>query len=61
LRKRENYRAALDGFDAAKIAGYGARKLTALMGDRGDRAQSLEARVGGVQRRAVSRSARRVR
>ena len=35
LRKRENYRAAFDGFDARKIAGYGARKSAALMADTG--------------------------
>ena len=31
LRKRENYRAALDGFDPKKIARYNRRKLDALM------------------------------
>jgi DNA-3-methyladenine glycosylase I len=35
LRKRENYRAAFDGFDARKIAGYGERKKAALMADAG--------------------------
>jgi DNA-3-methyladenine glycosylase I len=35
LRKRENYRAAFDGFDAYKMAGYGARKSAALMADAG--------------------------
>lgn len=30
LKKRENYRAALDGFDAATIAAYDAAKLEAL-------------------------------
>jgi DNA-3-methyladenine glycosylase I len=31
LNKRENYRAAFDGFDAEKIARYDARKLAQLM------------------------------
>jgi len=35
LRKRENYRAAFDGFDARKIARYGERKQAALMDDAG--------------------------
>jgi DNA-3-methyladenine glycosylase I len=35
LRKRENFRRAFDGFDAARIAGYGPDKLDALMGDEG--------------------------
>jgi DNA-3-methyladenine glycosylase I len=35
LNKRDNYRAAFDGFDARKIARYGERKITALLGDAG--------------------------
>ena len=35
LKKRENYRAAFDGFDPEKIARYGRKKLDALMGDPG--------------------------
>jgi DNA-3-methyladenine glycosylase I len=35
LRKRENYRAAFDHFDAAKIARYGERKQSALLADAG--------------------------
>lgn len=35
LRKRENYRRAFDGFDAAKIARYDQRKVRALMADAG--------------------------
>ena len=35
LRKRENYRAALGGFDPKKIAGYNQRKLDALMRNEG--------------------------
>jgi DNA-3-methyladenine glycosylase I len=35
LRKRENYRAAFDQFDAEKIARYGPRKLDRLLADAG--------------------------
>jgi DNA-3-methyladenine glycosylase I len=35
LRKREAYRRAYDGFDAQKVARYGARKVAALMADAG--------------------------
>jgi DNA-3-methyladenine glycosylase I len=35
LRKRENYRAAFDGFDARKIARYGERKVASLLADAG--------------------------
>jgi DNA-3-methyladenine glycosylase I len=35
LRKRERYREVFDGFDAAKIARYDARKVKALLADPG--------------------------
>ena len=35
LRKRENYRLALDGFDAEKISRYGDRKIAELLGNPG--------------------------
>src|SRR6476646_59626 len=35
LRKRENYRAAFDGFDAAKIARYREPRIERLMADAG--------------------------
>ena len=35
LKKRENYRAAFDGFDAQKIAHYNQRRLDSLMKDQG--------------------------
>lgn len=35
LRKRENYRHALDGFDAAKIVRYDKRRIRALLADPG--------------------------
>ncbi len=33
LKRREGYRAAFDGFDAAKVARYDARKIAALLAD----------------------------
>ena len=35
LKKRENYRAAFEGFDAKKIAGYNQRRLDSLIKDEG--------------------------
>ena len=35
LRKRDNYRAAFDGFDPAKVARYDQRKINALLKDPG--------------------------
>jgi DNA-3-methyladenine glycosylase I len=35
LKKRDNYRAAFDNFDAHKMARYGERKVQALMNDSG--------------------------
>jgi DNA-3-methyladenine glycosylase I len=35
LRKRENFRRAFDGFDPHKIARYGERQITRLLGDEG--------------------------
>ncbi len=35
LKKRKNYRKAFDGFDAAKIAGYGLREEKRLLADEG--------------------------
>ena len=35
LRKRDNYRKAYDGFDAAKIARYSSRRVASLLADEG--------------------------
>src|SRR5205809_6864607 len=35
LKKRENFRKALDGFDPSRIARYDSRKVRALLGDAG--------------------------
>jgi DNA-3-methyladenine glycosylase I len=35
LRKRENFRAAFDGFEFERVAGYGERQVDRLLGDAG--------------------------
>ncbi len=35
LKKREHYRAALDGFDPDRVAAYGARRIDTLLQDKG--------------------------
>ncbi|OGS91238.1 MAG: DNA-3-methyladenine glycosylase [Gallionellales bacterium GWA2_60_18] len=52
LRKRENYRAALDNFDAARIARYGADKIESLLQDAGivRNRLKLEATVTNAQK-----------
>lgn len=52
LRKRENYRAAFDGFDPAKVARYTPAKVERLLGDAGiirNRAKILAA-INNAQR-----------
>jgi DNA-3-methyladenine glycosylase I len=51
LRKRENYRRAFDGFDAAKIAHYKAPKVARLMQDAGIVRNRLKVRafIGNAQ------------
>lgn len=51
LRKREAYRAAFDGFDPAKVAAYGRRKIGALLDDRGiiRNRLKIEAAVGNAR------------
>ena len=52
LRKRENYRAAFDGFDVARIARYSAGKIASLLQDPGIIRNRLkvEAAVTNAQR-----------
>lgn len=50
LKKRENYRAAFDNFDPEKIAGYGRKKLGALLRDPGIIRNRLK--IGSVIRNA---------
>jgi DNA-3-methyladenine glycosylase I len=52
LRKRENYRAAFDGFDAQRIARYDANKIKSLLQDPGIVRNRLkvEAAVNNAQR-----------
>lgn len=51
LRKRENFRRALDGFDVRKIAQYGPEKIEALMQDEGiiRNRRKLECTVSNAQ------------
>ena len=35
LKKRDNFRAAFDGFDPEKVANYGKRQVNRLLGDAG--------------------------
>jgi DNA-3-methyladenine glycosylase I len=51
LRKRENFRRAFDGFDPHRIARYGERQITRLLGDEGivrSRAK-IEAAIAGAR------------
>ena len=52
LRKRENYRAAFDDFDAARVARYGVDKIESLLQDAGivRNRQKLEAAVVNAQK-----------
>jgi DNA-3-methyladenine glycosylase I len=52
LRKRENYRAGFDSFDATRIAGYGADKIESLLQNAGIVRNRLkvEAAVANAQR-----------
>jgi DNA-3-methyladenine glycosylase I len=52
LAKRENYRRALDGFDFARIAGYGDDKLASLLGDPGIIRNRLKIRATALNARA---------
>ncbi len=51
LRKREAYRKAFDGFDAEKIARYGAKKRAALLADAGivRNRLKIDAAIGNAQ------------
>lgn len=52
LRKRENYRRAFDGFDAARIARYDERKQAALLADPGIVRNRLKVAAAIVNARA---------
>jgi hypothetical protein len=61
LRKRDNYRAAFDDFDAKKIARYDARKIAELLCDEGIIRNRLKVNypkrkgIFGVQKNQISR------
>ena len=61
LRKRENYRAAFDGFDPKKIARYDQRKAQRPAARRGHRPQPPEGGFGDSERQGLSGGARGVR
>jgi len=52
LRKRENFRVAFAGFDPARVARFGARDVTRLLGDAGivRHRGKIEAVIGNAQR-----------
>lgn len=52
LRKRDNYRAAFDGFDPVKIAGYGEEKIADLLGNEGIVRNKLKIRAAVQNARA---------
>ncbi len=52
LKKRENYRRAFDGFDAAKVARYDARKQARLLADPGIVRNRLKVRAAVLNARA---------
>ena len=52
LRKRENYRAALDDFEPGKIAEYGDRKLAELLANPGIIRNRLKIEAAVVNARA---------
>lgn len=51
LRKRENFRRALDGFDPKKVAEYGRQKIEALLCDAGiiRNRRKIEAAIGNAR------------
>lgn len=55
LRKRENFRAAFAGFDPARVARFGARDVTRLLGEAGivRHRGKIEAVIGNAQRYAA--------
>ena len=58
LKKRENFRRAFDGFDARRIARYGAKDIARLMGDPGivRNRLKIEAAVANAQALLTLRS-----
>ena len=53
LAKRDNYRRAFDGFDARRVARYGARDVTRLMADAGIVRNRLKIQAAIANARAV--------
>ena len=61
LQKRENYRAAFDGFNPQRIARYDRRKLAEPAAQSRHHPQPAQDRVRGKQCESLSRSPERVR
>ena len=61
LNKRDAFRRAFAGFDAARVARFGARDVDAAARRCGHRPPSRQDRIGDRQREAGARAARRVR
>ena len=53
LRKRDGYRRAFDGFDAARIAGYGEADMTRLLADPGIVRNRLKVQAAVTNARAL--------
>ncbi len=60
LRKRENYRAAFDSFDPAKVAQYDDAKIAATAGKSRHRPQQAQGQRGDHQRLPLPRNSARV-
>ena len=61
LQKRENYRAAFDGFDPERIAGYDRRKMQSLLAQSRHCAQPAESCFLGKERESFLEGAEGVR
>ena len=59
LRKRDNFRAAFDGFDAKRLARYGARDIERLMNDAGIVRNRLKIEAAIANAQAYLRLAKR--
>ena len=61
LNKRENYRAAFDGFDAQRVARYDRRKVAQLLKNPGIVRNRLEDRIDSEKCPGIAASAKRIR
>ena len=61
LKKRENYRKALDGFRPEKIARYNKRRRTAVAPQRWDRAEPIKNHSDNRERETLPHRSKRIR